>query len=186
MNQEKIQQIEEEIKKIFLDNSDENWNVFWSIHVKPVIEKSKELAEKYGGDLEVIWLAAILHDLAQLEVDKDHDVVGAQKAYDLLTEKGFDEDIAEKVKNVIFTHRVREYKPENLEQKILATADAVCHFTKPHYFWMAHISKKSFMELIKKFDGKIDRDFNDKIFFEDEKKLVEEQYKILKNWFKIN
>jgi hypothetical protein len=29
---------------------------------------------------------------------------------------------------------------------------------------------------------KIEKDYNEKIFFEDEKKMVEGQYKILKNW----
>jgi len=185
MNQEKIQQIEDEIKQLFLSHSEEAWQVFWFLHLKFVIEKSKELAEKYDGDLEVVWLSAILHDVTQLENPEDHHLTGAQKAYENLVGKGFSVEVAEKVKNVILTHRVNQYKPENLEQKILATADAISHFSTAHYLWISNISKKPFVKLMEKFAEKIERDYAGKIFFEDERKQVEKQYEVLKGWFEF-
>ncbi len=185
MNQEKIQKLEDEIRDLFVSHSDEDWQVFWFLHLKFVIEKSKELAEKYGGDLEVIWLSAILHDIAQLETEENHEILGSQKAYEMLLEKGFEIEIAEKVRDVILTHRVNRYKPENLEQKILATADAISHFSTAHYLWISHVSKKSFAKLLEKFSEKIERDYGEKIFFEDERKEIEKQYKVLKSWFEF-
>ncbi|MEI7621588.1 MAG: HD domain-containing protein [Candidatus Moraniibacteriota bacterium] len=185
MNQEKIQQVEDEVKALFLSNPDEDWQVFWFLHLKFVIEKAKELTEKYGGNLEIVWLAAILHDVTQLENPEDHHLTGGQKAYEMLLEKGFEIEIAEKVKNVILTHRVNQYKPENLEQKILATADAMSHFSTAHYLWMSHIIKKPFGKLIEKFSEKTERDYGEKIFFEDERKQVEKQYEVLKGWFEF-
>ena len=183
MNQEKTQQFEDEIKKLYFENYDDNLISFWNVHLKPVIEKSKELAVKYDGDLEVVWLASILHDIGQFDDVENHDTVGSEKAYDILLERGYSEEIASKVRSAILTHRVKNYSPENLEQKIVATADAMAHFTTAHYVWMAHISKKPFMELMKKFDGKLNRDFDDKIFFEDEKKMVQPYYHVLKSLF---
>ena len=185
MNQEKIQQIEDEIKDLFVNNPDEDWQVFWFLHLKFVIEKSKELAQKYGGDPEIIWLSAILHDIAQLETEDNHEVIGAKRAYELLIEKDFEVEVVEKVRDVILTHRVNQYKPENLEQQILATADAMSHFSTAFYLWIMHISKKPFVKLIEKFSEKIERDFHEKIFFEDERMQVEKQYEVLKGWLEI-
>ena len=42
MNQEKTQQFEDEIKKLYFENYDDNLISFWNVHLKPVIEKSKE------------------------------------------------------------------------------------------------------------------------------------------------
>lgn len=194
MNQQKIEQLEEEIKNLhynpeigkhsFSDaETKEFYNWFWNIHIKPVIEYSKQMAVKYGADLEIVWLGALLHDIARLEDAEPHDEIGSEKAYKLLLEKGFDEDIAEKAKNVVLKHRCRNYPPETLEQKIVASADAMAHFLPPFYLWIGKYSNKTFAEVLEKNTKKIERDYNDKIFFEDEKKLVEEQYKILKNWF---
>lgn len=180
---EKIRKIEEEIKNLYISDSDEKISSFWFVHVKPVIDRAKNLAEKYGADKEIVWLAAILHDIGQLEALESHEEIGAKKAYEIMLEKGYKKELAEKVSEVILTHRVNQHKPENLEQKILATADAMSHFSTPHYLWLSRASKKPLLELFEKLSEKIERDYNQKIFFEDERKMVEENYKMLKNWF---
>ena len=194
MNQQKIEQLEEEIKNLhynpeigkhsFSDaETKEFYCWFWDIHIKPVIEYSKQMAVKYGADLEVVWLGALLHDIARLEDAEPHDEIGSEKAYKLLLEKGFNEDIANKAKDVVLRHRCKNYPPETLEQKIVASADAMAHFLPPFYLWIGKYSNKTFAEVLEKNTKKIERDYNEKIFFEDEKKMVEEQYKMLKNWF---
>ena len=185
MDQEKIEQLEEEIRNLYLNHADENWRAFWFVHVKPVIDQSKELAIKYKGDLEVIWLSAILHDFGQLEALESHEEIGSKKAYKSLIDKGYTEEIAERVKNTILTHRANKHYPETLEQKILATADAMCHFKTPHYIWLARINSQSLPELFKKVAGKIEGDFNEKIFFEEEKESIKKEYEFLKKWFKF-
>lgn len=193
---EKITKLEEEIRNLHYNpvigqhsfsnsRTEEFYKWFWEIHVKQVIEFSKQMAVKYGADLEVVWLAAILHDIARLEDDEPHDVVGSAKAYLILIEKGFDSALAEKVRDAIKTHRCKRFVPETLEQKIIATADAMAHFIPPFYFWIGKYSNKSFEEVLEKNSSKLERDFNEKIFFEDEKALVSAQYEILKGWFRF-
>jgi putative nucleotidyltransferase with HDIG domain len=183
MDQEKIQKFEDEIQKIFSENTEEGWRDFWFVHVKPVIECGKKMADKYGADKEVVWLGAILHDLGQLDGLKNHNEIGAEKAKNILKEKYFSDDVVKKVSDVILTHSVNEYVPQNLEQKILASADAICHFTTPFYLWLARVSKKSFEDVLLKIQEKIEKDFNDKIFFDEEREMIRPQYEIFEKWF---
>lgn len=193
MTNEKIQQLEEEIKNLhynpqiekhsFSDvETKEFYSWFWDIHIKPVIEYSKQMAEKYKANIEAVWLGAILHDIARLTDEEPHDEIGSEKAYQMLMEKGFNKELAEKVKSIILTHRCRKYPPETTEQKIVASADAMAHFLPPFYLWIGKYSSKNFEGIVEGNLRKIERDYNEKIFFEDEKKMVEEQYKMLKNW----
>lgn len=199
MNNQKIEQFEVEIKTLHYKpeiskhsfseiETKEFYSWFWDIHVKPVIEYSKQMAEKYEADVEAVWLGAMLHDIARLTDEEPHDELGSAKAYKMLIDRGFDEQLAVRVKNIILTHRCRKYPPETLEQKIVASADAMAHFLPPFYLWIAKYSNKNFAEIMEGNLRKVERDFGDKIFFEDEKVLVEEQYKMLKKWFsyKIN
>jgi putative nucleotidyltransferase with HDIG domain len=194
MNSKKIQQFEDEIKNLysnsnlethsFSESSPKVWlPLFWDYHIKYVINKSKNLAEKYQADLEAVWLGAILHDIARL-YDKDpHDEKGTEIGYKMLIERDYSQDLAEKVKEIILTHSCIKYKPENLEQKIVATADAMAHFIPPFYLWLSKFGKDSFDKIIKSSSDKIERDINEKIFFEDEKMEVREEYEVLKKWF---
>ena len=197
MNQQKIEQLEEEIKGLHYNpqntrhkfsnlETKEFFNTFWDIHIKPVIEYSKQMAKKYNADKEAVWLGAILHDICRLSDEEPHDEIGSEKAFNLLLEKGFDKELAEKVKSIIVTHRCRKYPPETVEQKIVASADAMAHFLPPFYLWIGKYSSKSFMEIMEGNLKKIERDYNEKIFFEDEKKMVEGQYKMLKSWVVYN
>jgi putative nucleotidyltransferase with HDIG domain len=169
METTKIKKIENKVRKIFYQRSE---NDCWDYHIKPVIEEAKVLAEKYSANKNIVWLSAILHDLGQLDNLENHEEIGAEKAYKILLEENFSKEISKKVKNVVLTHRCNSHFPEDLEQKILATADALTYFRAPHYLWLARSSKKTLAELFQKLSEKIERDFNQKIFFEDDKKMV--------------
>ena len=192
---EKIIQLEKEIRNLHCNpvgqhsfsnaRTEEFYKWFWEIHVKQVIEFSKQMAVKYGADLEVVWLAAILHDIARLKDLEPHDEIGAEKAYTILIEKGFDPELARKTGMAVLTHRCKKYIPGTVEQKIIATADAMAHFIPPFYLWIGKYSNKSFEEDLERNGGKLKRDYNDKIFFEDEKAMVAEHYKLLKSWLEF-
>jgi len=195
INIDLIEKIEGKIKELCLNpkqkthsfsdkDTKEFFGSFWFLHIKPVIDYSKELAKKYNGDLETLWLAAILHDISRLDDLEPHDEIGADMAHKLLLENGFSKEVAEKVKNTIITHSCKENKPQTLEQKLLATADAVIHFKAPFYLWWEHISKSDMKENFESGLKKIDRDYNDKIFFKEEKELIKKEYEVLKSWFK--
>lgn len=40
---------------------------FWNGHLKYVYDETIDLANKYGADLEIVQLGALLHDIAQIE-----------------------------------------------------------------------------------------------------------------------
>lgn len=194
MDAELIEKLEEEIKGLHLNpkrkthsfsdkSTGEFFGSFWFLHVKPVIDYSKELAKKYGGDLETLWLAAILHDIGRLDDSGPHDKIGAQMAYKLLMERGFNQETAEKVRDIIMAHSCNENKPQTLEQKLLATADAVMHFKAPFYLWWERVSKSGIKENSASGLKKIERDYNDKIFFDDERESIKKEYEVLKSWF---
>ncbi|EKD44234.1 MAG: Metal dependent phosphohydrolase [uncultured bacterium (gcode 4)] len=189
-----IEKLEEEIKYLHCNptiskqglsdaETKELYNSFWNIHVKSVIEYSKQMAKKYNANLDVVWLGALLHDIARLEDLEPHDEIGSEKAYNLLIEKGFDRNLAEKVKNVVLKHRCRKYPPETLEEKIIASADAMAHFLPPFYLWIVKYSTNDFPEFMERNSRKIDRDYHEKIFFDEEREMIEEQYSALKKWF---
>lgn len=202
MDTNRIRKLEEKIKDLHLhpkQNSHsltkrdmvETFSIFWFLHLKPVIDYSKELAKKYNANLEIVWLSAVLHDLARLDDLEPHDEISSERAYDMLLEEGFSKEVAEEVKKTILTHRCKKYKPETLEQKILeqkilATADAMSHFKPPFYFWFSSISSKPLKEQLEGSLQKLERDYNEKIFFEDERKLVKKEYEVLKGWFEYH
>lgn len=194
MNKQKIERIERQIRKLhynpeksklgFSDKEAKKFTgLFWDIHVKPVIEYCMNMADKYKADKEVVWLAAILHDIARLDEMEPHDEVGSHKAMRILKSEGFPKDVIKQVGEAILTHRCKRHLPESLEQKVLASADAMAHFIPPFYLWIAKYSNKTFTEDMAKNLAKLERDYGQKIFFKEEKAMVNEHYRVLKDWF---
>lgn len=197
METKTIEKLEEKIKDLHLHpkqnkhsltkkDATETFSLFWFVHVKSVIDYSKELAKKYNANLEVVWLSATLHDLARLDDLEPHDEISSERAYELLQKEGFNKEIAEEVKKTILTHRCKKYKPETLEQKILATADAMSHFKPPFYLWFSSVSPKPLKEQLENSLQKVERDYNEKIFFKDERNSIKKEYEVLKNWFEFH
>ena len=106
----------------------------WPFHIMPVAEHSLKLGKKLKADLEVLELAALLHDLAAVTHKKyaeDHHIHGAKMAGKILNDLGLPEEKIAKIKNCILNHRgSKPGKRESLEEKILASADAMSHFTE--------------------------------------------------------
>ena len=197
MNTDRIEKLEEKVKSLHLSpaqkkhsmtdkSTQEMFSLFWFLHLKPVIDCSKELAKKYNANMEVVWLSAILHDLARLDDLEPHDEISSERAYNMLLEEGFSKEIAEEVKNTILTHRCKKYKPQTLEQKVLATADAISHFKPPFYLWFSSISVKPLKEQLEDSLQKLERDYNNKIFFDEERESVSREYEVLKGWFRYH
>ena len=79
---------------------------------------------------DILIAACLLHDTAraeQLENPKIcHAEKGAEKAYNFLTENGFDASFAQRVSECILTHRFRnDREPQSTEAKILFDADKI-------------------------------------------------------------
>ncbi|MFQ5892435.1 MAG: HD domain-containing protein [Candidatus Methanofastidiosia archaeon] len=96
-------------------------------HTLRVLNLCMHIGEREGARLEVLRVAALLHDVGREKADEmkiDHAELGAEIARSFLKRKGFDKDFIEKVTSCILTHRFRgENMPKTLEAKVLYDAD---------------------------------------------------------------
>ncbi len=128
---------------------------FWNIHIKFVVENAIILAKKYNADVEIVTLAALLHDIASItkeEYQENHEIIGADIAEKLLRDNNYPKDKIELVKRCILNHRGSKIvKKGTIEEICVADADALAHFNNvPTLFSLAYNKNKLSIE-----DGKI-------------------------------
>jgi len=97
-------------------------------HVERVFNLCMHIGKEEGADLEVLALAALLHDVARpLESAgkvEDHAAEGARIARHFLRSIGYPVEKVEEVAHAIEAHRFsRGPEPETLEARILSDAD---------------------------------------------------------------
>ena len=127
-----IKEIENYVKERceeYKNNSIDNYD-FWNEHIKYVYEESKNLANIYNADYEVVSLGALLHDIALIENvgdRKEHHINGKILANDILDKFNYNSINKEKVLNCIFNHRSSK-NATNIEELCVADADILAHF----------------------------------------------------------
>jgi len=96
-------------------------------HIERVYKTAIYIGKKEKADLDIIKVAALLHDIGlsnEISSAVDHAEEGARMAETFLKEIGFDPDKLDKVVESIRHHRFgRKVRPESLEGKILQDAD---------------------------------------------------------------
>jgi uncharacterized protein len=99
-------------------------------HVERVYNLCLYLAKDKKTDLEVLKIAALLHDIGGLEEINDptgqidHAVVGAEMAGSILKDLGFSKNKIEHIQDCIISHRYKnKHEPKTIEAKILFDAD---------------------------------------------------------------
>lgn len=98
-------------------------------HVERVLKMALHIGKKEKANLEIIQLAAILHDVKRNDADKkhgkiDHAISGAEVAGEILRKYKYDEKTISAVHHCIASHRFRnEIKPKTIEAKVLFDAD---------------------------------------------------------------
>lgn len=125
----------EEIGKIVEDACKNDSNIFgygiWSHHIVYVVKYAKQLAEKLGADLEIVEIAALLHDYAGIKdslMVEEHHLHGAVEAGRILNKFDYPEDKIQRVKDCIITHRGSvSMKRLTPEAECIASADAITH-----------------------------------------------------------
>lgn len=103
----------------------------WKFHLYPVIKNACFLAEKYGADKDVVEVAALFHDYANL-IDfanrEKHHLLSAELAEKILLEDNFDKEFISKVLSCIRNHRASVLREKNtIEEICVADADAMSH-----------------------------------------------------------
>lgn len=163
-------EIAELVKKELLERvnavKEEEGYDFWEEHIKFVVNNAVDLAKKYGADVEIVELGALLHDIAMpfnIGSREEHHIYGAKIAEELLMKYNYPQDKIERVKQCVLNHRGSKGFPRNsLEEKIVADADVMSHFDSiPALFNLAfrklNLDLHEGTEYVRK---KLERDYN--------------------------
>jgi uncharacterized protein len=98
-------------------------------HTERVLQLCLHIGKKEKADLEILKLAAVLHDIGRGEEDDSngricHGERGAELARTILQRHDLRHDDIDRIVHCIVTHRFRKSRfPESLEAKILFDAD---------------------------------------------------------------
>jgi HD superfamily phosphodiesterase len=152
-------------------------------HILVVEKMAAWLCKLYPqADKDIVGLAVWFHDVSRFEgKDEGHDLLGAKIAEKELSKMGFSKNKINQVKMACLSHRSKELKPATLEARILASADAMSHFVGGLYLRLVHKYAKEmgFEKAIEHLKRKLDRDYREKITFEEAQILIRERYKAI-------
>jgi len=95
-------------------------------HAERILQIVEDIGQREGADLDILRVAALLHDIG-VPVNKErHYEIGALMARGILSQLGFTENEIEPIAHVIEAHsRYGGPDPQTLEGRILQDADAV-------------------------------------------------------------
>ena len=153
-----------------------------------VYELAKKYANEYGASIEIVALAALLHDIASVtdvSYTEEHHIIGAQMAEELLLRENYPKEKIELIKKCILNHRgsrlVEKYSPEEI---CIADSDAMAHFYSiPSLLSMVYREKNLSIDEGSKFVmDKLDRSYNK--MSDKGKVLVKTKYESAKNILK--
>lgn len=121
----KIEKIKKKAEKFFKGSKGSHgWD-----HTLRVHKLCLHIGKIEGADMEILEVAAFLHDIGRACEDElkgkvSHSDIGAKMAGDLLDSLGVEKEKIERVIHCIKTHRFRDNNtPESLEARILFDAD---------------------------------------------------------------
>jgi len=148
-------------------------------HFEPTAKHAEKLANKLGGDKEVILISAWLHDIGSIIHGRDnHHITGTEIAQKKLNELKYPEEKVEMVKKCISNHRgSNSFDTESIEEQILIEADTMSNFNN-----ISGIFKAAFVyeNLNQKEAGKAVKDKLENKYkqlrFEESKKIVKPLY----------
>lgn len=189
----KLEQVRAQVRDLYHSknpNRDEWADWLYVNHVLVVAEKSAELAKKYAANEELSEVAALLHDIADVEmarVNPAHEDRSLAIAREVMTNVGYtDDEIMLVVDDAIRYHSCHgDERPSSKEGLIMATADSLAHLQTDFYVFAtwAFGKTRSLEELKAWLLKKIDRDLENKITFEDEREAARPDYEILKDLY---
>jgi len=120
---EVVEKTREYIKKLM---SGEGTGHDW-FHIERVVKNAKLIAKKEGGDLFIIELAALLHDIADWKFNDGDTTIGAKKTKEWLEALKVDDDevqkITEIVEHISYKGGTNTHKMGTIEGKIVQDAD---------------------------------------------------------------
>ena len=190
----KIQILEKRVRELYENanpNRDEWADWLWENHVLVVADYATELAKRFDANNDLARAAALLHDIADTKIKREnkyHEVKSLQIAREIMNNSGFsDEDIGLVVDDAIRYHSCHNgEKPKSLEGKILSTADSLAHLKTDFYVYAVWARGKDGDNLKDVKDWvlkKIERDYNDRIQFDEIRNDAKSDYDRIKTLF---
>ena len=158
-------------------------------------EIAKKLAEKMNADVEIVEIAAWLHDVGQSIQIKDHHKYSMKLAEPFLKKLGFDKEFIDKVLHCIYCHSTKNVdKAKTIEAKVVYDADMlqvmgtfgfVRELTVGAVFMGLDLEKslKKAHELAKKINKKLQTK-TARALIKDENRLMEKFHKSYDKWDK--
>jgi HD superfamily phosphodiesterase len=195
-NLNRLNSLKQKVEKFYLENKNsvsKDWfDLVYQGHLLIVVKNAEDLAQKYKANFEYCSAGALIHDLAYAVTTKNDpelDSKSEELGRKILKSAEYSSDEIETIIKIVNSHSATHKIPESLEAKIVATADAITHFETLFYSyinWHHLIFKPDGYETFKKWVlKKIDRDFNQKIFFEEEKVRVKKAYDSIKLFYEL-
>lgn len=189
----RITQLEARVRELYeqkLETRTDWADWLYEHHVFVVADYASDLAQKYQGNNDYARAAALLHDVADVDTsrfDPEHATRSFEIARSLLGQCGYTpEEINLIVDDAIALHSCHDGNiPSTLEGKILATADSFAHLKTDFYIYaVSAMAKDKPLADIKQWVlRKIERDLNEKVFFDDEREALLPDYTMLKELF---
>lgn len=187
----RIQDLEQAVTDLYAARSPEraDWaDWLGENHVFLVADNASKLAHRHGANEELARAGALLHDIADTRMSRfapDHEETSLVIARELMQQAGFSEDeIHLVVDDAIRFHSSHDGRmPDSLEGKVLATADSKAHLMSDFYLfatWSFGKEGKSLEEVKRYALKKIERDFHEKIQFDDVRQECQVAYDRLK------
>lgn len=191
---ERLKKLEEKVKSLYQQkdpNRDEWADWLADNHVFVVADYATELARKHDADEELARAAALLHDIADVRMERKnekHEEESLKLARDLMQEAGYsDDEIKLVVDDAIRFHSCHgDERPDSVEGKILSTADSMAHLKTDFYIyatWAFGYDHRALEEVKAWVLKKIERDLNNKTFFDDVRQELVPDYERIKELF---
>jgi uncharacterized protein len=161
---------------------------FFQQHILVVAEYGKKLAQHFIADIEVIELAAYLHDISviyDIGTIQNHNTLSAEIAKKILNQSNYPSNLIQKVEHCILSHSSPVQIENGLVEEIcLSNADAISQITNPIYwlYFAFNIRKYGFEEGREWLLRRIENNWNELI--KPAKELVEVKYHEAKNFLK--
>lgn len=194
MTMNRIDRLEKKVVGLYHEknkNRDEWTDWLLDNHVIVVANYATDLAVRFNADKDLSRAAALLHDIADIRIcrnHKTHEQESLKIAKELLCECDYSIDETELLINdaIRFHSCHGNQRPKSLEGKILSTADSLAHLKTDFYVYAVWARGKDGDNLKDVKDWvlkKIDRDYNDKIQFDEVRNEVKPDYDRIKTLF---
>lgn len=158
-----VEKVKEEMIQISNDKMKITSYDDWNNHIKLVYQNAHKLAGERNADIEIVDLAAILHDVARVMeygTVEEHNIYGAEVAEKILKKYNYPKERIERVKKCVYNHI--DNPKESVEEEIIADADVLAHFDNlSMLYWIAMGKKKLNCDDSKEFvKKKLEFDYN--------------------------